>query len=79
MGIYKINFMELLKTTDKVLQQNTDQGDLGLPEVFAFKSIREHENSVDAICANPVRDTEFATASHDATVKIWDAPNFKCR
>jgi len=71
--------MDTLKTTDKVFQKNMDQGDLGLPEVFAFKSIREHENSVDALCVNPMSDKEFATCSHDQTIKVWDAPNFKCR
>ena len=71
--------MEVLKTTDKIFQKNTDSGDHGLPEVFAFKSIREHENSVDALCVNPKSEKEFATASHDQVIKIWDAPNFKCR
>ena len=71
--------MEVLKTTDKIFQKNTDSGDHGLPEVFAFKSIREHENSVDALCVNPKSEKEFATASHDQVIKLWDAPNFKCR
>lgn len=35
-----------------------------------------HENSVDAICANPQTDKEFATASHDHTIKLWDAPKY---
>jgi WD40 repeat protein len=32
----------------------------------------EHENSVDAIDANPKNDNEFATGSHDKTIKVWD-------
>jgi U3 small nucleolar RNA-associated protein 13 len=35
-----------------------------------------HENSVDAICANPQSDKEFATGSHDHTIKLWDAPKY---
>lgn len=35
-----------------------------------------HENSVDAICANPQTDKEFATGSHDHTIKLWDAPKY---
>lgn len=39
----------------------------------------EHDNSVDALAANPQNAKEFATGSHDRTVKIWDAPTFKCK
>ena len=35
-----------------------------------------HENSVDAICANPQSENEFATGSHDHTIKMWDAPKY---
>ncbi len=38
-----------------------------------------HENSVDAICANPQTDKEFATGSHDHTIKLWDAPKYGCK
>lgn len=31
---------------------------------------------MDAICANPQTDKEFATGSHDHTIKIWDAPKY---
>jgi len=34
---------------------------------------------VDAIQANPCKETEFATASHDKTIMVWDAPSYKCR
>jgi WD40 repeat protein len=34
---------------------------------------------VDALCVNPASEKEFATASHDKTIKIWDAPAYKCR
>lgn len=33
----------------------------------------EHENSVDCISANPRNPNEFATGSHDKSIKIWDA------
>jgi WD40 repeat protein len=56
-----------------------NKGDIGLPEIFPIKEIREHENSVDALCANPTNEKEFSTASHDQTIKIWDAPSYKCR
>jgi len=40
--------------------------------------ILEHENSVDALCANPTNEVNFATGSHDRTIKIWDASKQKC-
>ena len=51
---------------------------IGLPEIFPIKEIKEHENSVDAITANPTSETRFASASHDTTIKFWDAPSYKC-
>ena len=32
----------------------------------------EHVNSVDCICVNPKNANEFATGSHDKTIKLWD-------
>jgi len=40
---------------------------------------KEHTNSVDAIQANPKNEKEFATASHDETIKIWDATKHTVR
>lgn len=34
---------------------------------------------MDAIQANPLNEKEFATASHDMSIKVWDAPAYKCR
>ena len=39
--------------------------------VFDFVLI-EHDNSVDCISANPVNSNEFATGSHDKSIKLWD-------
>ena len=36
-----------------------------------------HENSVDAICANPLKNGQYATGSHDKTLKLWDSSG-KC-
>ena len=37
----------------------------------------EHQNSVDCIAANPANPNEFATGSHDKSIKIWDVNTFK--
>lgn len=37
--------------------------------------IREHENSIDGLSGNPVKQNEFATGSHDNTVMLWDMNN----
>lgn len=47
--------------------------------MFPTKSIKEHENSIDALCVHPTSEKEFATGSHDHTIKVWDAPAVKCR
>lgn len=72
---------------------NLNKGDLGLPEIFPVKELRRkfpikfwkislllaHDNSIDAIAVNPTTEKEFSTASHDTTLKIWDAPTYKCK
>jgi WD40 repeat protein len=75
--------MEIKNKVERISTTITDCGDLGLPIIKPFKTVRgmflhflstlEHENSVDALSANPVSENEFATASHDKTIKIWDA------
>ena len=45
--------------------------------LFQFPFL-EHENSVDALAANPSNEAVFATASHDRTIRIWDASRVKC-
>ena len=57
-------------------QRNPNCGDLGLPQISPIKMIDEHVNSVDGICAHPTNEKEFATCSHDRTIKIWDATKF---
>lgn len=69
----------LTQRSDKVYSKPHDAGDLGIPEVFPSASVKEHENSVDALTVCPSTDKEFATGSHDHTIKIWDAPAVKCR
>eukprot|EP00747_Dinoflagellata_sp_TGD_P183215 gnl/TRDRNA2_/TRDRNA2_37939_c0_seq1.p1 gnl/TRDRNA2_/TRDRNA2_37939_c0~~gnl/TRDRNA2_/TRDRNA2_37939_c0_seq1.p1 ORF type:complete len:429 (-),score=73.75 gnl/TRDRNA2_/TRDRNA2_37939_c0_seq1:108-1394(-) len=47
------------------------------PLVECVRSFREHSNSVDAVCWGPDAGT-FLSASHDATLKVWDAATGKC-
>ena len=70
--------MEVLTTcTDKNYGKPMDCGDLMIDEVYPKKSIMEHENSVDALCINPKKDTEFASGSHDETIMLWDSSTIK--
>lgn len=39
----------------------------------------DHDNSVDALVGNPKTDKEFASGSHDRTIKIYDSNTFKVR
>ena len=32
----------------------------------------EHENSVDAITANPMKNGQYSSGSHDRSIKVWD-------
>jgi len=57
-------------------QRNPNCGDLGLKQISPIKMMDDHENSVDGICANPSNEKEFASCSHDKTIKIWDATKF---
>ena len=69
--------MEVLTTcTDPNYGKPRDCGDLMIDEVFPKQSIMEHENSVDALDANP-RGGTFASASHDTTIMLWDAARIK--
>lgn len=56
--------------TNNILQS---QGDLGVLEIYPTATLRKHDNSVDAVANNPKSDNQFATGSHDRTIKIWDA------
>ena len=58
-------------------QRAPNCGDLGLEQISPIKIIdAQHINSVDGISANPKNEKEFASASHDKTIKIWDATKF---
>jgi len=70
--------MEMVANELVAYEKNPNIGSHGLPEIFATTTIREHENSVDALTANPQNENVFATASHDRTIKIWDASKGKC-
>lgn len=75
------NKMEFKNSIKNVYMVNDNCGDLEIPEVHPIVSFKGgvknmHENSVDAICANPQSDKEFATGSHDHTIKLWDAPKY---
>lgn len=37
----------------------------------------EHENSVDGLATTPHNEKQFATCSHDHTIKIWDGVKMK--
>ena len=39
---------------------------------------RDHSNSVDALSVNPVNRSNYASGSHDKTIKIWDANTNRC-
>ena len=72
--------MEILQETAEYHgKAAADCGDLNIPEVFASKTLREHENSIDALCVNPRNENTFASGSHDHTIKLWDAPKFKSK
>lgn len=47
------------------------------PIVEPVQRFQEHTNSVDAVCWGPDPGT-FISASHDSTLKVWDAAKGKC-
>mmetsp|Transcript_75178 Transcript_75178/g.195931 ORF Transcript_75178/g.195931 Transcript_75178/m.195931 type:complete len:423 (+) Transcript_75178:2-1270(+) len=47
------------------------------PVVDPVRSFQEHSNSVDAVCWGPDHGT-FVSASHDRTLKVWDAASGRC-
>jgi WD40 repeat protein len=58
-------------------QRNPNCGDMGITQISPIKIIdAEHINSVDGIAAHPTNEKEFASCSHDETLKIWDATKF---
>lgn len=69
--------MEMVANPDISYVKSPNVGAHGLPEIFPVKSVREHENSVDALTAHPQNENVFATGSHDRTIKIWDANKAK--
>ena len=52
---------------------------LNLPEIQPIHTIIEHENSVDSVAVNRgANNAQFATGSHDRTLKIWDSEKLNC-
>lgn len=47
------------------------------PVVDPVRTLREHTNSVDAVCWGP-EPGHFLSASHDATLKLWNAESGRC-
>merc|ERR1719272_853006 len=47
------------------------------PVLQPQRSFDEHTNSVDAVCWGPESGT-FLSASHDTTIKVWDAAGGRC-
>lgn len=70
--------MEMVQNMNVAYQKNVNMGVHGLKEIFATQTIKEHENSVDALAANPTNEAQFATGSHDMSIRIWDANKAKC-
>ena len=52
--------------------------DFDIPQVRAVQTIEDHTNSVDALTANPTNMAQYASASHDHTIKLWDANTHSC-
>jgi len=47
------------------------------PPMEPTRTFREHVNSVDAVCWGP-EPGQFVSASHDKTLKVWDAASGRC-
>jgi len=47
------------------------------PLVEPSRTFQEHSNSVDAVCWGP-EVGQFVSASHDRTLKVWEARSGKC-
>lgn len=58
--------------------QKAGAQDFVTEEVNPVSENREHGNSVDALSANPLDRGQYASGSHDHTIKIWDASNHRC-
>ena len=72
-------FEVLTTCTDKNAGKPMDCGDLMIDEVLPSKSIMPHENSIDALCLHPKKDTEFASGSHDSTIMLWDSGTIRSK
>ena len=57
---------------------NASGQDFKVQEMNPVSENRDHTNSVDALSANPTDRTQYASGSHDHTIKIWDANNHRC-
>lgn len=53
--------------------RDSNHGDMEILEISPTMELRPHENSVDALSVDPTTLRQFASGSHDKTIKIWDA------
>jgi WD40 repeat protein len=51
---------------------------LNVPEIMPVAENRDHSNSVDAICGSPALDGQYASGSHDKSIKLWNVHNGQC-
>ena len=58
--------------------QEAGAQDFATREINPVSENREHSNSVDALSANPVNRSHYASGSHDHTIKVWDANTHRC-
>jgi len=49
-----------------------------IQQITPVSENREHGDSVDAISANPVNRAQYASGSHDHTIRLWDAESHRC-
>ena len=49
-----------------------------IEQISPVSENRDHQNSVDALTANPVSRAQYASGSHDRTIKLWDANTHQC-
>ena len=59
-------------------ESKNQEGIIQIPEINPIAENKEHSNSVDAITANPKKENEYASGSHDRSIKTWDANTGKC-